>query len=254
MADLDAEPDDGDTGVTGLARQIRGAVDRFVADDAADPASLAAALDALPRQELAAMARVAFDGLSPVQQWAVLERTLGDSATVDSLAEEQRGRLAGLRAQVQSAATAAAAVQRGAVSLAAIPAGSELRLGMFRPSDVRAAAGRGRRSDVCARELTLLATSVAGRFRVLGDEFNPRGGLFVSGDYDLDVWESERLDSNSVVDVGSLEGEDASSLDPVLRHGARVDVVVSGVAAPGRLHLGWATIDDVDVFPLRRSD
>lgn len=253
MGDPDAVPG-ADTGVTNLAREIRGAVERFVADDAADPASLAAALDALPRQELAAVARVAFDGLSPVQQWAVLERALGDRAAVDALTDEQRGRMAGLREQVRTAATAAAAVQHGALELSALPAGIELRLGLFRASDVRAAASRGRESDVCARALTLVATSKSGRFRVIDDEFNPRGGLFVSGEYDLDVWNAERLASNSLVEVGALLGDDAPSLEAVLRRGARVDVVVNGVASVGRLHLGWATIGGIEAFAAAGHD
>jgi len=252
MGDLDAGPDDDDAGVAGLARQIRGAVDRFVADDAADPAALAAALDALPRQELATVARAVFDRLSAVQQWAVLERVLGDAALVDALAAEQRGRLVGLRAKVQSAqavaAAVGAAVRQGTLELTALPAGVEVRLGLFRASDVGLAEGLGRRSDVCARELTLLATSSAGRFQVLRDEFNPRGGLFVSGEYDLAVWESERLDSNGIVELGSLRGNDSNALDPVLRRGARVDVAQNGVACAGRLHLGWAVIDGVDAF------
>jgi hypothetical protein len=235
-----------------LAREIRRAVDRFVDDDAADPASLAAALDALPRQELAAMARSAFDRLEPNQQWAVLERALGDRGAVDALSVGQRGRLGSLRREVAATHVVEDAVRGDVIDLATVPAGVELSLGLFRPADVRAASGRGRRSDVCARQLVLLATSTPGTFRVVDDEFNPRGGLFVSAEYDLAVWRSEHLESHSSVRLGSLVGADADSLEPVLRRGTRVDVVAGERVLPGRLHLGWAALDDVDAFEPRR--
>ncbi|UDY35683.1 hypothetical protein [Dermatobacter hominis] len=231
-----------------LAQEIRRAVDRFVTDDAADPASLAAALDALPRQELAAIARVAFDRLEPLQQWAVLERVLGERGAVDALAVDQRDRLGSLRREAAAAHVVAEAVEDDVIDLTALPAGVELSIGLFRPGDVRAASGRGRLSDVCARQLVVLATSTPGTFRVVDDVFNPRGGLFVSAEYDLSVWSSERLDSHSAARLGSLAGADADSLEPVLRRGARVDVVAAERTMPGRLRLGWATVDDVDAF------
>jgi hypothetical protein len=240
-------PDPADpAALTELARQIRRAVDRFVDDDAADPSSLAAALDALPRQELAAMARAAFDRLEPLQQWAVLERVLGEPGAVDALAVDQRDRLGSLRRRVAAANVVAAAVSGDVIELAAVPGGSELALGLFRPADVRAASGRGPSSDVVARRLVLLSTTTPGTFRVVDDEFNPHGGLFVSADYDLAVWRSEQLDPHSSVRLGSLVGAD--SLEPVLRWGTRVDVIAGERVLPGRLHLGWATIDDVEVF------
>ncbi len=234
--------------LTDLAREIRRAVDRFVSDDAADPSSLAAALDALPRQELAAMARVAFERLEPLQQWAILERVLGERAAVDALAADQHDRLGSLRREVAAARLVEDAVHGDLLDLTALPAGTELTLGLFRPSDVRAAAGRGRLSDVCAREVVLLATSAPGTFRVVDDEFNPRGGLFVSAEYDPAVWATERLDGHSSIELGSLASGAEGPLEPVLRRGARVDVVTGGRVLVGRLHLGWAAIDDLDAF------
>ena len=234
--------------LTDLAQEIRRAVDRFVDDDAADPASLAAALDALPRQELAAIARVAFDRLEPLQQWAVLERVLGDRGAVDALSTDQRDRLGSMRRAATAAHVVADVVDDDVIDLSRLPAGIELVIGLFRPADVRAASGRGRLSDVCARQLVVLATSTPGTFRVVDDVFNPRGGLFVSAEYDMSVWSAERLDSNSSARLGSLAGADADSLEPVLRRGARVDVVAGERTLPGRLRLGWAAIDDVDAF------
>lgn len=237
-----------------LAREIRRAVDRFVDDDAADADALVEALDALPRTELAAMARVAFDRLEPMQQWSVLERLLGEGGVVEALHEAQRGRLSTLRRSAATAALLVDVVDGDRLDIAALPAGTKLTLGLFRQSDVDAARGRGRVSDVCARRLELAAVEEPGRFKVLGDEFNPRGGLFVSGDYDGDVWANERLDEHSVVAVGSASRAvggvgDGDVLEHVAVRGSRLDVERDGTVERGRLHLGWATVDDVDAFP-----
>lgn len=239
---------DGPEPLRDLAAEIRRAVDRFVADDAADPSSLSAALDGLGRQELAAMARSAFDRLEPLQQWAILERALGEAGAVDALSAEQRGRLGALRRRMAAEAVVDGAVVGDTLDLRALPEGTELRIGLFRPGDLRSAAGRGADSEVCAREVLLRSGPEPGELRVVDDEFNPRGGLFVSADYDRDVWESERLDSHSTVSLGWLGGPDAASLQPQLRRGARVDSVADGRVVRGRLHLGWAVVDGVDAF------
>lgn len=245
------EPDDIRTGSPSdleLAREIRREVERFVADDAADVASLSDALDAIPRREQLAMARQVFDRLEPAQQWAVLERLLGDDGLRESLGEEQRTRLAEFRRQANAADVVAAVVDGSRLDLSDVPVDTEVVLGLFRPEDVRGAAGRGRLSDVCARQLVLRTSGEPGAFRVVDDVFNPRGGLFVSAAYDLSVWEAERLDGHSTVRIGSLaDGPGGSDLEPVLYQGARVDVGVGDEMRPGHLLLGWVTIAGIEV-------
>lgn len=232
-----------------LAREIHREVERFVADDAADVASLSAALDAIPRREQLAMARRVFDRLEPERQWAVLEHLLGDDGLLEALDAEQRARLASLRRDVAARETAAGAVDGTRLDLGELPEGTEVVLGLFRAEDVRGAVGRGRLSDVCARRLVLRSTGQPWTFHVVDDVFNPRGGLFVSAAYDDRVWATERLAGHSTVRVGSqLEGPDGQVLEPVLYREARVDVGVGDDVRPGRLRLGWATIAGQEVF------
>lgn len=245
------EPADGDgtsTREIELAREIRREVERFVADDAADVASLSAALDAIPRREQLAMARQVFDRLEPAHQWAVLERLIGEDDLRDALGADQRSQLADLRRQANAAEVVASVVDGQRIDLSSLPADVEVVLGLFRPEDVRSAAGRGRRSDVCARELVLRAAGEPGTFRVVDDVFNPRGGLFVSAAYDHSVWAAERLPGHVTVAVGSLvDGSDGPVLEPVLYQGARVDVAVGDEVRTGRLHLGWVVVAGIEV-------
>lgn len=232
-----------------LAREIRREVERFVADDSADVASLVAALDAIPRREQQAMARSVFDRLEPVQQWAILERLLGDDGLLESLGADQRRRLAALRRAGATADLVAAAVDGSRLDLGDLPDGTEVVLGLFRAEDVRNAADRGPRSDVCARQLVLRASGGHGTFRVIDDVFNPRGGLFVGAAYDHDTWLQERLAVHSTVRIGSIVGTpDAPDLEPAVYRTSRVDAGVGDELRAGRLRLGWATIGGVEVF------
>lgn len=254
------EPDDRDPPFAtsarelALAREIHREVERFVTDDSADVASLVAALDAIPRQERLAMARAVFDRLEPMQQWAVLERLLGDDGLLESLGAGQRRRLATLRHDAAIADLVARAVDGSRVDLGDLPDGTEVVLGLFRPDDVRVAADRGSRSDVCARQIVLRAAGGTGTFRVVDDEFNPRGGLFVGAGYDRAAWIDERLAVHSTVRVGSIvDGPGGPELEPAVYRSSRVDVGVGPGSSdaglrPGRLRLGWASIGGVEVF------
>ncbi|MBS1837383.1 MAG: hypothetical protein JST64_06765 [Actinobacteria bacterium] len=233
-----------------LAQEIHREIERFVADDTADVASLVSALDAIPRREQLAIARTVFDRLEPIQQWAVLERLLGDDGLLESLGADQRHRLASLRRAAATADLVDASVDESRLDLGDLPDGTEVVLGLFRPEDVRGAADRGRRSDVCARQLVLRATGGHGTFRVIDDVFNPRGGLFVGAAYDHDTWLHERLAVHSTVRIGSIVGTPgAPELEPAVYRTSRVDADVAGDLRPGRLRLGWATIGGVEVFP-----
>ena len=71
----------------------------------------------------------------------------------------------------------------------------------------------------------------------------------MTGAYDESTWRRDRLPAHAVVRPGSIvpDGGD-KRLDPVLHRGGRVDVEVDGDLREGLLHLGYATLDEVDVF------
>jgi hypothetical protein len=90
---------------------------------------------------------------------------------------------------------------------------------------------------------------VPGEFTVLEDVFNPLGGYFVTGDYDESTWRRDRLPGHAVVRPGSTVPDGGGTrLEPVLYRGGRVDVEVDGDLREGLLHLGYASLDAVDVF------
>ncbi|MGI9029755.1 MAG: hypothetical protein ACR2HP_07185 [Ilumatobacteraceae bacterium] len=130
-----------------------------------------------------------------------------------------------------------------------LPDGEHLTLGLFREEDVRLALPRGRSSSTCARRLVLRATADPGVLQVLEDVFNPAGGLFVTPDYDQRTWRDERLPPHSLARLGSVRGRD---FEPVIHPGGRVDVQdvqpVAGTLRPGRLHAGYATVGDDELF------
>jgi hypothetical protein len=230
----------------GLAREIRDAVERFVDDDRATAESLGAALGTIPEREMAQVAASVFAQLSPTEQWAVLGQAVGDERLRALVAEAHDARLVELRRRATAQAVAATARAQGQMDLRRIEPGTEVTVRLFRPDDVAAVLGRGIRSDVCARELLLVATQVPGGFRVIADRFNPRRGLFVTAAYDESVWESERLHGHSEARIGSLDPD--GRLEPVVRPGTRLDVEVGGQVLQGRLHVGALVIDDHDVF------
>ena len=229
-----------------LAREIRREIERFTSDDSALADSLGSALDAIPRRERERLAQATFDRLGPDQQWQVIERVF-DDAEVRALLETRRARrVAEAKAAEDRRAVVNTAVRADCLDLLTLPDGATLTLGLFRPRDVRAAIGRGQNSDVCARSLELRTTPTPGSFRVIDDVFNPRGGLFVSAEYDQALWRSERLVGHSTVRVGSLAG---ATLEPTLYLGGRVDVGTDGATMAGHLHLGFALIAGEVAFP-----
>ncbi|MET0825858.1 MAG: hypothetical protein ABWZ89_05025 [Acidimicrobiales bacterium] len=65
----------------------------------------------------------------------------------------------------------------------------------------------------------------------------------------------DRLAAHALVRLGSIvPGADGPGLDPVLHLGGRVDVETQGELREGHLHLGFALLDDVDVFAASREE
>ena len=81
---------------------------------------------------------------------------------------------------------------------------------------------------------------------MLADVFNPANGLFVTPDYDEAVWREERLAPNTSVRVGT--SSDGGAVEPVIHPGGRLDIEAAGATRRSRLHVGAATIGDVDLF------
>jgi hypothetical protein len=216
-----------------LAEQLHAEVDRVVADPDGDLDEFGAAIDRWPREAREAAVIAAFGQLPAEQQWEILARLFDD----DTLR-------AALAAEYERAAAVALIAADQALDTRLIPAGEQLVLGLFREADVRAALARGAVASTVARRLVLRATDEPGRMLVIEDVFNPARGLFVSADYDEDAWRSERLVPYSVVTVGAAVGE----LEPIVYPGGRLDVQTVAGLRVGRLHTGFATVGDVDLF------
>ncbi len=240
-----SEADDADGDYVELAREIRAEVARVAADENAGPAALEQVFSGITERERQRVARDVFDRLPAQEQWAVIERVFDD--------EDLEAALAGHRDAIVAAAKrraiAAAVAEGDRLDTVRVPTDGRLVLGLFREGDVGAARSRGAAASTCARRLVLRSTESPGEFQVIEDVFNPLGGYFVTGAYDESTWRRDRLRPHAVVRPGSIvtDGGD-ERLDPVLHRGGRVDVEVDGDLREGLLHLGYASLDEVDVF------
>jgi hypothetical protein len=232
----------------GLAREIHDEVERAVADPDTDLDELADALDHWPREARVAAVTSAFRQLPPLEQWEILARLFDNEELRAALAVEHERRLSEARRILHGAALAATVRARRVLDTRDVPAGEDLTLGLFREVDVRAAVTRGSASASTARRLVLRATDEPGRLLVLEDVFNPARGLFVTTDYDEVAWREERLSPHAVVRVGAAA--DGAPLEPVVYPGGRLDVETADGICRGRLHTGYATVGDVDLFTL----
>jgi hypothetical protein len=237
-----------------LAREIQREVTRVAADESSDPEALDAVFEGITRRERLRVLRETFDRLPATEQWAVLERTFAD----DELAEALAGARAARLAAAQRRERAAMVTTGERLDTLAVPADELIVLGLFLEPDVRGGIARGPGSTNCVRRLVLKATAVAdaGAFQVIEDVFNPRGGYFVTPRYDEAFWRShDRLAAHALVRLGSIvPSADGPGLDPVLHLGGRVDVETQGELREGHLHLGFALLDDVDVFAASREE
>jgi hypothetical protein len=234
----------------GLAREIQDEVERAVADPDTDLDDLAEALDQWPRDARLAAVTSAFRQLPPLEQWEILARLFDDDELRAALGVDHDRRLADARRTLNGAALSARVRERRALDTCAIAPGEDLALGLFREVDVRAAVAHGSASTSAARRLVLRATDEPGRLLVLEDVFNPARGLFVTPDYDEDTWRDERLSPHAVVRVGAAPEGDGVAFEPVVYPGGRLDVETADGIRRGRLHTGYATVGDVDLFTL----
>ena len=232
-----------------LAKEIQAEIRRVAEDPDAHLDLLDALIDGISAEKRLDLARTIFEQLPAEQQWAVLERVYGDDE-LRSYLESHRASLRDLaegRAGRQGLVDRARSARR--LDTREVDAGDELTLGLFREHDVRAALTRGPSSSTCARRLVLRGLG-DGRFQVIEDTFNPKGGYFVTAEYSADTWrDHDRLEPHAVVRVGSIAASDPDpAFEPILYPGGRVDVEVGGAAARGRLHLGFAMLSELDVF------
>lgn len=228
-----------------LAREIHTEVARFLEDDAADPEMLASAIEAVPRRERARVAREVFDRMPVEVQWSILERAFGDTEIREYLAAEHRRRLEELQRLDGRMAVVESARGMNALDTREIPEGVQVLVGLFRESDARAALRRGHVADNVARRVVFHSLGDGG-LRVVEDVFNPRGGLFVTREYDEATWRSERLEAHSVVRIGA--GADGTTFVPVIYPGGRADIETPAGLIRGRLHVGFVMLGDIDVF------
>jgi hypothetical protein len=234
----------------GLAREIHDEVERAVADPDTDLDDLADALDQWPRDARLAAVTSAFRQLPPLEQWEILARLFDDDELRAALRVEHERSVADARRTLNGAALVAGVRERRALDTCAVAPGEDLTLGLFREDDVRAALAHGSASTSAARRLVLRATDEPGRLLVLEDVFNPARGLFVTPDYDQAAWRAERLEAHAVVRVGAAPDGGDAAFEPVVFPGGRLDVETADGIRRGRLHTGYATVGDVDLFTL----
>jgi hypothetical protein len=231
-----------------LAREIKLEVDRVAADDAAGAESLTEVIERIPRLERQRIAQLVFDQLPAEDQWSVLERVFGDAELREYLSAERDRRLSELHSSEGLREVARAARAARELDTRMIPDDVQVTLGLFREADARAAVSRGHVSQTCVRQLVLRSRR-PGELHVIEDVFNPRGGYFVTRDYDQGTWERERLASHAIVRVGALrERPEDQQFEPVLYPGGRADFETDQGVVRGRLHLGFVMLGDVDVF------
>lgn len=249
LADLRAEVEDVRPYLD-LARAIRDEVARVADDETIEFDTFADVLAEFPRRERAQVVRAVFERLPAERQWELIERVYGDEEIAALLEDERAARLDRARRTAESRSLAAAVRAEHRLDTRAVPSGGVLTLGLFVERDVRAAVAHGDTSDTCARRLVLRASDEPGVFRVMEDVFNPRGGYFVTAEYDEGTWRTnDRLRGHATVRVGSISATgDGRSFEPVLYPGARVDVDTDGTLVQGRLHLGFATFGDHDLL------
>jgi len=230
----------------GLAREIHAEVERAVADPVGDLDELAEVIARMPRDARLEAVLAAFRGLPAGEQWDLLAELFDDAELRDALTVEHERRLAAARRTLRLRTVLAVVDERRLLDTRDLPPGEDLTVGLFREVDVRAALRRGSASTAVARRLVLRTTDEPGRLLVLADLFNPANGLYVTPDYDEVVWREERLAPNTSVCVGT--SSDGGAVEPLIHPGGRLDIEVAGATRRSRLHVGAATIGDVDLF------
>ena len=230
----------------GLAREIHEEVERAVADPTGDLDELAEAIARWPLDARLDAVAAAFRSLPGPEQWDLLIELFDDDELRAALAVEHERRLGEARRTLRLATVRAAVTERRLIDTRDLPAGEDLAIGLFREVDVRTALPLGAASTAVARRLVLRATDEPGRLLVMADLFNPANGLFVTPAYDEVVWRTERLEPNTLVAVGTAT--EGGPFEPVIHPGGRLDIEADGATRRSRLHVGAATIGDVDLF------
>jgi len=229
-----------------LARELHAAAQRWAAQPDDPVESLVEIFDHMPNEALRRAVEATFQSLPAEQRWAVLSRLFSDDQLRDALEHERAVAVAAARVVLRRAVLIEDVAARHLIDTRLVHAGDELVVGLFRERDVRAAIDKGPSSTSCARRVALQATGEDGVLHAIGDVFNPFNGLFVTAEYDDRAWRDERLEPHTAVRVGAAAG---AAFEPVVYPGGRFDVEVAGAVRPGRLHVGWATIGDLALFP-----
>ena len=229
-----------------LAREIQAGVAQVGAEVGGGDA-LVEALNAVPRRELAKIARQVFDRLPLDRQWAVIERVFDDDEMRSALVDVRQDRLARLeRRRFARALVEGAQVAR--VDLRRLAAASPVTVGLCTERDAGDAVARGHLYASCARRIDA-RHETDGLLRVVRDLFNPLGGYFVTRSYDEATWSDERLAAHTLVRIGSVtRSPGRPAFEPVLYAGGRADFEIDGRLVAGRLHVGYLTVEDVDLF------
>lgn len=230
-----------------LAREIQAEVAQVGAEVGGGDA-LVEALDAVPRRELAKIARQVFDRLPVDRQWAVIDKVFDDDEMRSALADVRQERLDRLERRRFARSLVGKATQVARVDLRHLGAGSPVTVGLCTERDAGDAVARGHLYASCARRIDA-RHEADGLLRVIRDLFNPLGGYFVTRSYDEAAWNAERLPAHALIRIGSVtQTPRRPAFEPVLYAGGRADFEVDGRLVVGRLHVGYLMVEDVDLF------
>ena len=186
----------------------------------------------------AAQLLAAFDELPALERFQILRDTFDDAEVRDLLASRCDAALVRVRAR-----------RVHALDVRALQPGQVVEIGLFQPHRIETARRLGRRSDFCARLVTVQIEGPDGLMRVVTDQLLLRGAYDGTSEYPQAVWETEALPDNAVVRVGMAvrSGED-EVFDPILGVGSRFDVTHDGEVVRSRLSVGYVEVDGEDIF------
>ncbi|MDB5164164.1 MAG: hypothetical protein JWS12_782 [Candidatus Saccharibacteria bacterium] len=233
-----------------LAREIQDNIARIAMTGTAQDAALVELFDSIGREARQEAARNVFSTLSLENRWHIIATVFSDDEIKTALELQHESLHRQAARKNYYAEIAREAQEHNRLDLLNLDFGVPLVLGLFRSAEVAQVVRTGKKSQICARRLSLLSTNDKGVFQVINDEFNPHGSFRIGADYNEEIWrKQERFDGHSLIRPGfQLENSDSLQFQSALYVESRVDFQSNNQTHTGLLSLGYAVVGDYDVF------